>query len=110
MIDFDISTLKFDANGLIPAIVVDAATKDVPIVGAAVTDFIIAGGVSSVSEPAGNVTGISDLPPMQSQRDYLLSVADGSRIGIVYCSNELGSGFQVKVLGFRPTYQHVGLM
>ena len=75
-----------------------AATKDVPIVGAAVTDFIIAGGVSSVSEPAGNVTGISDLPPMQSQRDYLLSVADGSRIGIVYCSNELGSGFQVKVL------------
>ena len=29
MIDFDISTLKFDANGLIPAIVVDATTKDV---------------------------------------------------------------------------------
>ena len=75
-----------------------AQTKDIPSIGAAVTDFIIAGGVSSVSEPAGNVTGISDLPPMQSQRDYLLSVADGSRIGIVYCSNELGSGFQVKVL------------
>ena len=29
MIDFDISTLKFDQNGLIPAIVVDATTKDV---------------------------------------------------------------------------------
>ena len=29
MIDFDISTLKFDEKGLIPAIVVDAATKDV---------------------------------------------------------------------------------
>lgn len=75
-----------------------AATKDVPIVGAAVTDFVIAGGVSSVNEPAGNVTGISDLPPMQTQRDYLLDVADGSRIGIVYCKDELNSGFQVKVL------------
>ena len=75
-----------------------AATKDVPIVGAAVTDFVIAGGVSSVNEPAGNVTGISDLPPMQSQAEYLLGVADGSRIGIVYCSGELNSGFQVKVL------------
>ena len=29
MINFDIDTLKFDANGLIPAIVVDAETKDV---------------------------------------------------------------------------------
>ena len=29
MIDFDINTLKFDSNGLIPAIVVDAGTKDV---------------------------------------------------------------------------------
>ena len=29
MIQFDIDTLKFDANGLIPAVVVDAATKNV---------------------------------------------------------------------------------
>ena len=75
-----------------------AATKDVPIVGAAVTDFLIAGGVSSANEPAGNDTGISDLPPMQTQRDFLLDVAGGSRVGIVYCSGELNSGFQVKVL------------
>ena len=75
-----------------------AATKDVPIVGAAVTDFIIAGGVSSVNEPGENVTGISDLPPMQSQRDYLLQVAGGSRIGIVYCSEEPNSCFQVKLM------------
>ena len=29
MINFDIDSLKFNAHGLIPAIVVDAATKDV---------------------------------------------------------------------------------
>ena len=75
-----------------------AATKDVPIICAAVTDFVIAGGVSSTNEPAGNVTGISDLPPMETQADYLMGVADGDRIGIVYSMNELNSGFQVKVL------------
>ena len=75
-----------------------AATKDVPIIGAAVTDFIIAGGVSSVGEPGENVTGISDLPPMQSQRDYLVQVSGGSRIGIVYCSEEPNSEFQVRIM------------
>ena len=76
-----------------------SATQDVPIVGTGVTDFIIAGGgVSSVNEPGGNVTGISDLPPMESQRDYLVHVADGSRIGIVYCSEEMNSGFQCKLM------------
>ena len=75
-----------------------SATKDVPIVGMGVTDYIIAGGVSSVNEPGGNVTGISDLPPMESQRDYLVHVADGGRIGIVYCSEERNSGFQCKLM------------
>ena len=75
-----------------------AATKDVPIVGLAVTDFLIAGGVSSVHEPGANVTGISDLPPMESQRDLLVGVADDGRIGLVYCSEDSGAGFQCKVM------------
>ena len=74
------------------------ATKDVPIVATGITDFLIAGGVSSVNEPGGNVTGISDLPPMQTQAEYLLNVAQGDTIGIVYCSNEVNSGFQVKLI------------
>ena len=74
------------------------ATKDVPIVATGITDFLIAGGVSSINEPGGNVTGISDLPPMQTQAEYLLNVAQGDTIGIVYCSNEVNSGFQVKLI------------
>ena len=74
------------------------ATKDVPIVATGITDFLIAGGVSSINEPGGNVTGISDLPPMQTQTEYLLNVAQGDTIGIVYCSNEVNSGFQVKLM------------
>lgn len=76
-----------------------AQTKDIPIVGAAVTDFIIAGGVSSNGEPGGNVTGISDLPPMVSQRDLLLQLnSDGEQIGILFCSEEVNSEFQCRLM------------
>ena len=74
------------------------ATKEVPIIGTGITDFLLTGGVSSVGEPGGNVTGISDLPPMKSQEEFLLNVADGDTIGIVYCSEEMNSGFQVKLM------------
>ena len=86
------------AGGTLALRQASGVTKDIPIVGMGVTDFIIAGGVSSVNEPGGNVTGISDLPPMESQRDYLVHVAGGSRIGIVYCSEEINSGFQCKLM------------
>ena len=76
-----------------------AATTDIPIVGAAVTDFIIAGGVSSVGEPGGNVTGISDLPPMVSQRDLLLQLdSNGGQIGVLFCSEEVNSEFQCRLM------------
>ncbi len=75
------------------------ATKDIPIVGAAVTDFIMAGGVSSVDEPGANVTGVSDLPPMVTQKDALaaLSGYEGG-IGIVFTEGETGSRFQSELM------------
>ena len=76
-----------------------AATTDVPIVGTAVTDFIIAGGVSSIGEPGGNVTGISDLPPMVTQRDLLVQLnSDGGQIGLLFCGEEANSQFQCKLM------------
>ena len=76
-----------------------AATTDIPIVGTAVTDYIIAGGVSSVGEPGGNVTGISDLPPMVTQRDLLVQLnSDGGQIGLLYCGEEVNSQFQCKLM------------
>lgn len=87
------------AEGTLALRAVSGATQEIPIVGAAVTDFIIAGGVSSVDEPGGNVTGISDLPPMQSQAEALGAlVTDGGRIGIVYCSEEPNSEFQARLM------------
>ena len=76
-----------------------AATTDVPIVVTAVTDYIIAGGVSSVGEPGGNVTGVSDLPPMVTQRDLLVQLnSDGGQIGILYSGEEANSEFQCRLM------------
>ena len=75
------------------------ATKDVPIVGAAVTDFIVAGGVSSVDEPGGNVSGISDLPPMETQKDALRALMDyEGTVGVVFGSGEKGARFQAELM------------
>lgn len=74
------------------------ATKDVPIIGAAVTDFIVAGGVSSVDEPGGNVSGVSDLPPMVTQKDAVRALAGDGSIGIVFDQNERGARFQSELM------------
>lgn len=87
------------AEGTLALQAAGEATEDIPIVGAAVTDFIIAGGVSSVDEPGGNITGISDLPPIQSQAQAVEAlVSQGDQIGIVYCSDEPNSEFQARLL------------
>ena len=55
-------------------------------------DLILAGGTLALRR-AYNAT--KDIP---TQKDYLLNVADGDTIGIVYCSEEVSSGFQVKLM------------
>src|SRR5262249_11771073 len=48
-----------------------AATKDIPIVFTTVTDPLAAKVVPTLAHPGGNVTGISDLVPTQSQIDIV---------------------------------------
>ena len=78
------------------------ATTTIPIIGLAVTDFIMCGAVSSYSEPDRNVTGISDLPPMQTTKEVLESfVPEGGKVGFVLSSDEVNSAFQC---GFVEEY------
>ena len=51
------------------------ATKDIPIVATAVTDYEAAKLVASNSEPKGNVTGTSDMNPIKEQLELLLEVS-----------------------------------
>jgi len=69
-----------------------SATKDIPIVFAAVTDPIAAKLVQSDEKPGGNVTGVSDLSPLDKQFELIhRAMPKAKRIGIVYNPGETNS-------------------
>ena len=75
-----------------------AATADIPIVGTSVTDYVTAGVVDSNEAPGRNVTGASDLAPIDEQIAMLTElVPDVQKVGIVYCSAEPNSIYQSKL-------------
>ena len=75
-----------------------AATADIPIVGTSVTDYVTAGVVDSNEAPGRNVTGASDLAPIDEQIAMLVElVPDVQKVGILYCSAEPNSIYQSKL-------------
>ena len=75
---------------------VAAATGDIPIVGTSITDYVEAGVVKDNEAPGTNVTGASDFVPIDEQIALLLKlVPDAQQVGILYCSSEANSKFQV---------------
>lgn len=74
-----------------------AATADIPIIGTSVTDFAAAGVVESNDVPGRNVTGTSDLAPIDKQIDLLTTlVPSAKKVGILFCSAEANSVFQAE--------------
>ncbi len=93
-----------DGSDLIYAIATPAAqaaaqkTKDIPIVLAAVTDPKSSGLVKSNKKPGTNVTGTSDLTPVEEQLDLMKQILpNAKKIAIMYCSAEDNSIFQAKM-------------
>lgn len=91
-----------DRSDLILAIATPAAqavanlTKTIPILITAVTDPETAKLVKSNSKPDTNVTGTSDLTPCAAQIRLLKQVLpDAKTVGMLYCSSEQNSYFQV---------------
>ena len=73
------------------------ATPDIPIVGTSVTDFVTTGTVESNDKPGTNVTGTSDLAPIDHQIALLKRlVPDAKTVGILYCSSEANSVYQAE--------------
>ena len=72
-----------------------AATADIPVIGTSVTDFVSAGVVNSNDAPGRNVTGTSDLAPIDQQVALLKTLApEAKTVAILYCSAEPNSIFQ----------------
>lgn len=84
------------ANGTTALQSAAAATSDIPIVGTSITDYITAGVlVGDNDAPGGNVTGASDLAPIDQQIALLLELCpDAKTVGVLYCSSEPNSKYQ----------------
>ena len=73
-----------------------AATNSMPIVGTSITDYATALDIDEWTGKTGvNVTGTSDLAPIDQQEDMLLELfPDVKQVGILYCSSEANSKYQ----------------
>ena len=74
-----------------------AATADIPILGTSVTEYGVALGIEDFDGTVGtNVSGTSDLAPLDQQAAMIQEwYPDAEKIGLVYCSNEANSQYQV---------------
>lgn len=78
-----------------------AATEEIPILGTSVTDYGAATGLEMKDGKSGtNISGTSDLAKIEDQIDVMLDLLQKAgkptnKIGILYCSTEANSKFQV---------------
>ena len=77
-----------------------AATDTIPILGTSVTEYGVALGIENFSGTVGgNVSGTSDLAPLDKQADMIKAwVPDAKTVGLLYCSKEANSQYQVEVV------------
>src|SRR5450830_744260 len=69
-----------------------AATKDIPIVFSAISDPVAARLVKSWDASGGNVTGVSDMSPLEDQIDLILKVLPSAKwVGVIYNPGESNS-------------------
>lgn len=73
-------------------------TTTIPILGTAVTDYEVARLVDSNDAPGGNVTGTTDMNPVQEQIDLLQKLVPTAKtVGVLYTSSEDNSVLQAKL-------------
>ena len=90
-----------------------AGTADIPILGTAVTEYGVALDLDDFDGTVGtNISGTSDLAPLDQQAAMLNELfPDAKNVGLVYCSAEANSQYQVDTvkdalekLGYTCTY------
>lgn len=72
-----------------------AATDSIPVLGTSITvyDVVLGGSIPS------NVSGTSDLAPLDQQAAMILEICpDAKKIGLLYCSAEANSQYQVDTI------------
>lgn len=87
------------------------ATTSIPIVATSITDYATALNIpleSWTGKSGFNVTGTADLAPLDKQAAMVKElVPDAKKVGIIYCSSEPNSKFQVNEI--TKEFQKLGL-
>lgn len=78
------------------------ATTTIPILGTSITEYGVALGLDNFNGTVGgNVSGTSDLAPLTEQAQMMidtLALQSGAKVGLLYCSSEPNSQYQVDVV------------
>lgn len=77
-----------------------AGTNEIPILGTSVTEYGVALEIDGFNGTVGgNVSGTSDLAPLDGQADMLQELfPDAKTVGLLYCSAEANSQYQVDTI------------
>lgn len=88
------------ANATAPLQASAAATNTIPILGTSVTDYATALQIDDWKGTTGvNISGTSDLAPLAEQAAMLLELfPEAKKVGMVYCSAEPNSSYQVEMV------------
>lgn len=78
-----------------------AATGDIPVLATSITEYGVALGIDDFNGVTGiNVSGTSDLAPLSEQAAMVKALfPEAKKVGLLYCSAEANSIYQVKVVG-----------
>lgn len=77
-----------------------SATETIPVLGTSITEYGVALGIDNFNGTVGgNVSGTSDLAPLDQQADLFDELLpEAKTIGILYCSAEANSVYQANVV------------
>ncbi|MCF6464862.1 ABC transporter substrate-binding protein [Clostridium sp. Cult2] len=74
------------------------STKEIPILFAAVTDPVSAGLIQNVDSPEGNITGTTDMVPIDKQFELAKTIfQNAKKVGVPYNTSEINSQVQVEL-------------
>ena len=88
------------ANATPALLAAASSTNVIPILGTSITDYGSALGIEGFTGATGsNISGTSDLAPLDGQAQMLSELfPDAKTVGLVYCSGEPNSKFQVETI------------
>ncbi len=99
--DFVSSSVDLIMANATPALQAAAqATATIPILGTSVTEYSVALSLDDFDGTVGsNISGTSDLAPLEEQAQMILDwFPDVQTVGMLYCSAEANSAYQVQVV------------